>query len=156
MAALGISVGSLAPDFQLPDHRGGKVRLSEVRAQSAVLLIFFPFAFTDVCTSELAALDTHVKNFHEQGVRVLGISCDSPYSLAAFAVREHLGFDLLSDFWPHGDVCRQYGVFLDDKGFALRGSFLIDRQGRISWTLLNGPAEVRDPNAYEAALATLA
>ncbi|MDO8731863.1 MAG: peroxiredoxin [Actinomycetota bacterium] len=155
MTALGLSVGSLAPDFQLPDHRGGKVRLSDFRERQAALLVFFPFAFTEVCTSELAALDSFIDRFHERGVNVFGVSCDNPYALAEFATRARISFDLLSDFWPHGEVSRQYGVFLEDKGFAMRGSFLIDLEGRIAWAVLNGPAEERELSSYEAAMAAL-
>jgi len=156
MTSLGLSVGSPAPDFLLPDHRGGKVQLSLLREKQAVLLVFFPFAFTEVCSSEFAALEPHLGALHEQGVQVFGISCDSPYALAEFALRKSISIDLLSDFWPHGEVSRQYGVLLEDKGFAMRGSFLIDRRGQIAWTQINGPAEERDPRGYEDAAATLA
>ena len=156
MTSLGLSVGSPAPDFLLPDHRGGKVQLSLFQGKQAVLLVFFPFAFTEVCSSEFAALDLYVNKLHQQGVQVFGISCDSPYSLAAFASHKQISVDLLSDFWPHGDVSRQYGVMLEDKGFAMRGSFLVDRRGQIAWTQIIGPAEERDPSGYEAAVAALA
>lgn len=156
MPALGLALGDHAPDFELPDHRGGKVRLHSVLEQQAVLLVFFPFAFTAVCSSEFRALQAKSEAFQQSGVTVLGISCDSPYALAEFASREQLTIDLLSDFWPHGDVSRDYCVLLDDKGFAMRGSFLIDRQGAIAWSMLNGPADERDPGEYEAAIARLA
>ncbi|MDP2012604.1 MAG: redoxin domain-containing protein [Actinomycetota bacterium] len=155
MPSIGLAIGVQAPDFQLPDHRGGKVRLQDLREQRAVLLVFFPFAFTEVCSSEFRALQSKVKAFEHRGVTVLGISCDSPYALAEFATREQLTLDLLSDFWPHGAVCREYGVLLDDKGFAMRGSFLVNRKGNIVWSLLNGPADERDPREYENAIARL-
>jgi len=156
MPALGVELGSIAPDFLLPDQRGGKVQLSAVLESQAVLLVFLPFAFTDVCAGELMALEARVADFNQRAVQVLAVSCDSPYSLAEFAGRLHLSFDLLSDFWPHGQVSSQYGVFLAEKGFATRGSFLIDRQRRIAWSIVHGPAEERDPQAYEVAIATLA
>ncbi|MDO9484443.1 MAG: redoxin domain-containing protein [Actinomycetota bacterium] len=156
MPALGLPVGTTAPDFLLADHRGGKVQLSSFRGKSAVLLVFFPYAFTNVCSSEFTALSAHVKKLHLRGVEILGISCDSPYALAEFALRNEIGIDLLSDHWPHGNVCREYEVFLEDKGFAMRASFLIDQQGHIVWTLLQGPAEQRDPAAYDAAVDALA
>lgn len=155
MPAIGLAVGSSAPDFQLQDHRGGKVQLSSHRSEQAVLLVFFPFAFTDVCSSELRALQTQVSDFRRRNVTVLAVSCDSPYALAALAKQEQLTFDLLSDFWPHGQVSRDYGVLLDDKGFAMRGSFLIDRDGVIAWSVVNGPAEARDSRDYADAIATL-
>ena len=156
MAAAGLSIGSTAPDFQLPDHRGGKLHLGAALGQQAVLLVFFPFAFTEVCASEMRALQSRVDFFHNAKVTVLGVSCDSPYSLAEFARRERLTFDLLSDFWPHGQVSRDYGVLLDDKGFAMRGSFLINTRAGIAWSMLNGPADERDPREYEVAIAALA
>ncbi len=156
MPALGLPVGSDAPDFLLADHRGGKVRLSSFRGKSAVLLVFFPYAFTNVCSSEFIELNAYVNKFHLRGVEIFGISCDSPYALAEFALRNEINIDLLSDHWPHGNVCREYEVFLEDKGFAMRASFLIDFQGHIAWTLLQGPAEQRDPSAYEAAVTALA
>lgn len=155
LTAIGLGIGEQAPDFELPDHRGGKIRLSRLRGDSAVLLVFFPFAFTNVCTSELVALGRRLETLQEHGVRVLAVSCDSPYALAAFAEREHVAIELLSDFWPHGEVTRAYGLLLEDKGFAMRGSFLIDRDGRIAWSVVQGPADERDADAYVEALGTL-
>ena len=155
MPAVGLAIASTAPDFQLPDHRGGKLQLSAVLSREAVLLVFFPFAFNDVCAGEMRALQSRVDSFHRSGVKVIAVSCDSPYALAEFAEREQLTFDLASDFWPHGRVSDAYGVLLDDKGFAIRASFLIDRNSRVAWSILHGPAEERDAVEYEVAIASL-
>ena len=156
MSALGISIGSSAPDFVLPDHRGGKVQLSSCLSVQAVLLIFFPFAFNDVCASEFRSLAKSREVLLGAGVASLAVSCDTPYALAQFAEREGIDIALLSDFWPHGAVAQQYGVFLEDKGFAMRASFLINRRGDVTWSMVNGPGHERDARTYEAAVATLA
>jgi peroxiredoxin (alkyl hydroperoxide reductase subunit C) len=76
-------------------------------------------------------------------------------SLRAWADAEAYFFPLLSDFWPHGEAARSYGVFWEQTGFAIRGTFLVDRSGVIRWTLVNGPGEPRDFDGYRAALAEL-
>jgi peroxiredoxin len=149
-----IAVGAVAPDFELRDQHGQAHRLSLLVQERPVLLVFYPFAFTPTCTGELGALrDAHV-NFHEK-VLPLGISCDPASALRVFAEQESLPFPLLSDFWPHGAVSRQYGVFLEDRGFATRGSFLIDQSAVVRWSVVNSPAEKRDLDDYLTALAAL-
>lgn len=125
-------VGGPAPDFDLRDQHGAPVRLSGMRGR-VVLLVFFPFAFTTVCTSELAQLRTEVAGREGDGLAVLAISCDPMFSLRVFADREGIGFALLSDFWPHGAVARAYGVFDPERGCPLRGTFVIDREGLVHW-----------------------
>jgi len=153
--SVGLDVGEQAPDFTLPDHRGGKVTLSSHRGQASVLLHFFPFAFTNVCTQEWRSIRDIREELDLSGAVLLGISCDSPYALADFAERAGIQHDLLSDFWPHGRVSREYGLFLEDKGFALRGSYLIDIDGRIAWSAITGPAQDRTIADYVHALRTL-
>lgn len=152
--SIGARVGEPAPAFSLPDHRGGRVRLEELRG-TPVLLHFFPFAFTSVCAGEWVALRTLAPDLARTGTVLLGISCDSPYALAAFARQSGIEADLLSDFWPHGQVTRDYGLLIDDKGFALRGSVLLDRAGIVRWVQVNGPAQARDPEQARAALLLL-
>lgn len=146
--SIGVSVGQVAPDFTLPAHDGGKVNLDELCAAGPVVLVFFPFAFTGVCQSELRALELMKAEFARQGASIVAISCDSPYSLQAFAQVEKLTFTLLSDFWPHGEVSRAFDVFLDDKGFATRGTFILDRTRIVRWSLIHGPGVERDPRQY--------
>lgn len=152
---IGARIGQQAPDFRLPDHRGGTVQLSALRGVAPVLLHFFPFAFTGVCAGEWAALRALDDDLARTGTVLLGISCDSPHALAAFAEREAIGHDLLSDFWPHGAASTAYGLFLEDKGFALRGTFLVDVAGIVRWSLVTGPAQARDVDEIRVGLKLL-
>ncbi len=146
--------GDPAPEFVLPDAHGTPVSLVGLRG-TPVVLVFFPFAFSGICTSELAELRDNIEDFEAAGVRLLGISCDARHSLRAWSEEEGFGFDLLSDFWPHGAAARSYGVFDDAAGMAVRGSFLVDADGIVRWRVVNGPGEARELGAYRAALAGL-
>ena len=146
--------GDPAPEFVLPDAHGTPVSLVGLRG-TPVVLVFFPFAFSGICTSELAELRDNIEDFEAAGVRLLGISCDPRHSLRAWSEEEGFGFDLLSDFWPHGAAARSYGVFDDGAGMAVRGSFLVDADGIVRWCVVNGPGEARELGAYRAALAGL-
>lgn len=146
--------GDVAPDLELPDTHGTPVRLSALRG-SPVVLVFFPFVFSGICTGELCELRDNIAGFDARGVRLLGISTDASFAQRAWAEQERFGFDLLSDFWPHGEVSRRYGVLDEANGHALRGSFLIDADGVIRWSVVNPRGQARDLAAYGAALETL-
>jgi peroxiredoxin len=148
-------VGDLAPDFTLRDQHGAELTLAQVRARSAVVLVFYPFAFSGLCTGELREIRDGLEDFQDDGIQVLAISCDPMYALRSWADQEGYFFPLLSDFWPHGEVARRYGVFLEDKGFATRGTFLLDREGVVRWSLVNPPGQARDFTAYRQALTQL-
>jgi mycoredoxin-dependent peroxiredoxin len=150
-----LSPGLPAPDFELPDQHGTPVRLSHFRRRSDVLLVFYPAAFSTVCTGELAGLQEQVAapSGDQRGLQVLAVSCDSVHAQRAWAERRGFTFPLLSDFWPHGAVAREYGVFNPARGTAGRGSFLVDADGVVRWSLLNPPGVARDPAAHLAALA---
>ncbi|MGA4982271.1 peroxiredoxin [Streptomyces cellulosae] len=150
-----IPVGAQAPDFELKDNHGAPVRLSDFRGQKNVVLLFYPFAFTGVCTGELGEIRDRLEQFSERDAEVLAVSNDSIHTLRVFGEQEDLPFPLLSDFWPHGDVSRAYGVFDEDKGCAVRGTFVIDRQGVVRATVSSALADARDPGEYLAALDTL-
>ena len=111
-----------APDFDLANQFGERVRLSDFRGVKAVALVFFPLAFSGVCTGELCALRDNLDLFTDHDVELLGVSVDSKATLRAFAEQEGYDFPLLADFWPHGAVAKEYGVFLDEKGFANRAA----------------------------------
>lgn len=149
------AVGDEAPDFELRDQHGQTHRLSGYRGRTNVLLVFYPFAFTGVCTGELCALRDDFDVPRRDDVTVLAISCDAVGSLRAFAERDRIDFPLLSDFWPHGRVATSYGVFNEVLGAAERGSFLIDREGVVRWTTRTELGQARDIADYEKALAQL-
>ncbi len=149
-----VRVGDPAPDFTLPDTQGTPVHLADLRGKP-VLLVFYPFAFSGTCTGELCELRDNIAQFDRADVTLLGISCDPMFTLRAFREQEGYGFELLSDFWPHGEVASRYGVFDDARGLAVRGSFLIDADGVVRWTVVNQPGERRDLEGYLEALARL-
>ncbi|NEC50628.1 peroxiredoxin [Actinospica acidiphila] len=150
-----IPVGAQAPDFELKDNHGAPVRLSDFRGQKNVVLLFYPFAFTGVCTGELSEIRDRLEQFAERDAEVLAVSNDSIHTLRVFGEQEDLPFPLLSDFWPHGNVSRAYGVFDEDKGCAVRGTFVIDRQGVVRATVSSRMADARDAGEYLEALDTL-
>ena len=150
-----VAVGEPAPDFTLRNQHGESVTLSQFRGAKNVILVFYPFAFSGICTGELCEIRDELADFEGEDVQVLGISCDPMHSLRAWADREGYTFPLLSDFWPHGAVATQYGVFAADKGFAIRGTFLVDTEGVVRWSLVNGPGQARDFDGYREALAHL-
>ncbi|MBO0847445.1 MAG: peroxiredoxin [Nocardioides sp.] len=147
-----IEVGALAPDFVLRDQNNQEVTLSAFRGQKAVLLVFYPLAFTGICTGELCAVRDDLSTFQNDDVQVITVSVDSPYSHKIFAEREGYRFPLLSDFWPHGAVAQQYGVFNEAAGIANRGTFLIDRDGVVRFAEMNEPGQGRDAQRWREAI----
>ena len=152
---MAIQVGDKAPDFELKDNHGRSVKLSDFRGEKKVVLLFYPFAFTGVCTGELCALRDNLPRFADRDTQLLAVSNDSIHTLRVFAEQEGLEYPLLSDFWPHGNASRAYGVFDEDKGCAVRGTFVIDKEGVVRWTVVNGLPDARDLNDYVKALDTL-
>ena len=141
-----------APDFELANQFGEPIRLSDFRGRKAVALVFFPLAFSGTCTGELCALRDNIGLFRDHRVELLGISVDSKYALRAWAEQEGYDFGLLADFWPHGGVAKEYGVFLPEKGFANRATFLVDDSGIIRASFITAPGEARSIESYRAAL----
>ncbi len=148
-----VDVGSQAPDFTLKDYNNQQVTLSSVYADKPVLLVFYPFAFSGICTGELCQLRDDFASF--EGVQVVGVSVDTPFSLKVWAKQENYQFPLLSDFWPHGEVAKAYGVFNEKAGMANRGTFLIDSAGTVRFAEVNQPGEARDQEAWKKAVASL-
>ncbi len=141
-----------APDFDLANQFGEHIRLSDFRGTKPVALVFFPLAFSSTCTGELCELRDNLSLFRSNGVELIGISVDSKASLRAWAEQEGYEFALLADFWPHGAVAKEYGVFLEDRGFANRATFVIDAQGVIRASFITAPGEARSIDEYRAAL----
>jgi peroxiredoxin (alkyl hydroperoxide reductase subunit C) len=148
-------VGDPAPDFTLRDQNNEEFTLSSFRGSKAVLIIFYPLAFTGICTSELARVQKDLDVFVADHVETVSISADSTYSNKVFSEREGFEFRLLSDYWPHGAVARLYGVFNEEAGFANRGTFLVDRDGIVRFAELNGPGDGRDPDVWRTAIEAL-
>ncbi|WP_370619014.1 peroxiredoxin [Mumia sp. Pv 4-285] len=146
-----IEIGTEAPDFTLKNQHGEDVTLSGLRGKKT-LLVFYPFAFSGVCTGELCEIRDNLAAFNELGAEVLAISCDPMFALRAFAEKDGLTFSLLADFWPHGAVASAYGVFDEARGCALRGSFLIDEEGVVRWKVENGLPDARELKSYLGAL----
>ncbi|MCT9087869.1 peroxiredoxin [Streptomyces sp. ASQP_92] len=152
---MAIEVGTLAPEFELKDNHGRTVKLSDFRGEKNVVLLFYPFAFTGVCTGELCELRDNLPKFVNDDTQLLAVSNDSIHTLRVFAEQEGLEYPLVSDFWPHGEVSRAYGVFDEDKGCAVRGTFIIDKEGVVRWTVVNALPDARDLNEYLKALDTI-
>jgi peroxiredoxin len=148
------SVGESAPDFTLRDQHGQDVTLAELRG-APVVLLFYPFAFSRVCSGELRSIRDDHPALVREGVRLLGISCDPMFALRAFAEAERLSVPLLSDFWPHGEVARRYGVLDEDRGCARRSTFVVDADGVVRWTVHNAMPDARDLDELEGVLERL-
>ena len=150
-----ITIGSAAPDFELNDQNGNKVSLSSFKGKKNVVLLFIPFAFTGTCTGELCAMRDDLASFQNESVELLALSCDSMYSQRIWAEQEGYKFPVLSDFWPHGATAQAYGIFDEARGCALRGTFVIDKEGIVRWSVVNGLGDARSNDDYKAALAAL-
>ena len=126
-----LRAGDMAPDFALKDHEGKEFRLSELRGKR-VLLSFHPLAWTGVCAKQMQSLEANAETFASLNTVPVGISIDSVPTKKAWA--EDLGIKkvrLLSDFWPHGQVAKLYGIFKEDTGFSQRANVIVDENGKI-------------------------
>jgi mycoredoxin-dependent peroxiredoxin len=150
-----IDVGARAPDFTLKDQNNQEIRLADFRDRKAVLLVFYPMAFTGTCQGELTEIRDNLDEYQNGDVQVLTVSVDTVYSPKVWAEREGFEFPLLADFWPHGGVAQAYGVFNDAAGIANRGTFLIDRRGVVRFAEMVGPGESRDQKGWREALAAV-
>ncbi|HMK63605.1 MAG TPA: peroxiredoxin [Acidimicrobiales bacterium] len=153
---MALTVGELAPDFDLPSSTGENVKLSELRTKHNVVLVFYPFTFTGVCRGELCELRDDIASFQAADVQVLACSCDSVHSQRRWAEEEGFTFPVLSDFWPHGAVSKAYGVFNEQLGCANRSTFVIDTRGTVVATFASADLRTpREKSEYEKALAQL-
>lgn len=147
-----VDVGRPAPDFALRDQHRQVVSLADFRDTKNVLLVFYPYAFTRVCDSELHAIQDDLASFQNDAVQVLTVSVDTVYAHRVWAEREGFEFPLLADFWPHGAVAQAYGCFDDVSGCATRGTYAIDRAGILRWKAVNAIPDARDVGAWRAVL----
>jgi peroxiredoxin len=152
---MAVDIGAPAPLFTLQNQHGESVSLEDFRGRKDVVLVFYPFAFSGVCTGELRQLRDEFTDLAGETTELLAISCDPIYSLRAYADRDGYEFSLLSDFWPHGQVARAYDTFNSERGCAFRLTVVVDRDGIVRWQVQNSMAPARDPQGYRAALSTL-
>jgi peroxiredoxin len=152
---MAVEVGHEAPDFELKDQRGKPVRLSGFRGEKNVVLVFYPLAFSGVCSGEMAAMRDDFPEASQDDVELLTVSVDSTFAHRTWSDQEHFEFGLLSDFWPHGGVAQLYGVFDEDRGLSVRGTFIIDKAGVVRWKVVNPIPQARDIADYQKALAAL-
>jgi peroxiredoxin len=133
---MAVRTGDNAPEFDLEVTYSERVKLSDFRGRSNVLLVFHPFAFTRVCEEEARDLQENLESFRNAQTEIVFVSCDP--SAARQAWRRDLGaeYTFASDFWSHGEVAKTYGVFNESNGAAHRGTFLIDKDGTIIWSLV--------------------
>ena len=148
-------IGLPAPDFTLRDQNNQEVLLSGFRG-SPVLLVFYPFAFTGVCEGELCALRDDFSEFENAGVQVLAVTCDTRHAHRVWSEQQGYQFPVLSDFWPHGETARAYGVFNDTRGMAVRGTFLVDKAGIVRFSEVNQPGDARNQDGWKKAVSELA
>jgi len=142
-----LSVGTVAPDFELPDAAGEAVRLSELRGKP-VVLAFYPLDWSPGCSQQLDLYQQEIEEFDKRGAKLLGISVDSIYSHGAWAAVRGITFPLLSDFQPKGEAARRYNVWRESDGFSERALYVIDRQGRIAYSHVS-PELHHVPDVYE-------
>jgi peroxiredoxin len=151
-----VAVGDSAPDFTLKDQNGDEVTLSALRGKP-VVIVFYPFTFTGVCEGELCEIRDNPGAFEHAGAQVLAISCDTRHAQKQWAGQQGFTFPVLSDFWPHGDTAKAYGVFNEALGCANRATFVLDSDGTVSSTFSS--PDLGTPRAkaeYDAALAAVA
>ena len=151
---MAVEIGDQAPDFVAYDQHGTDVKLSALRGTN-VVLVFYPLAFSGVCSGELCEMRDSFPESEREDVELLTVSVDSVYVHRTWAETEGYEFGLLSDFWPHGEVAKAYGVFDDERGLATRGTFIIDKEGVIRWKVVNAIPQARDLAEYKKALAEL-
>ena len=152
---MSISVGDTAPEFSLPDQDRQVVSLAELRG-APVLVVFYPFAFSGLCTGELCQLRDELADYTGAGVEVLAVSTDPVFTLKAWKDAQGFEFSLLSDFWPHGATAQAYGVFHDQAGMALRATFLVDAEGKVAFAEVNQPGDARAQSGWKDAVSQLA
>ncbi|MEP9391178.1 peroxiredoxin [Gordonia sp. VNQ95] len=151
-----LEVGDLAPDFELRDQNNQRVSLSRLLGEGrSVLIVFFPLAFTGTCQGELGYIRDHLPQFSNDDLTTVAVSVGPPPTHKVWSSTQGFLFPILSDFWPHGAVARAYGVFSAERGYADRGTFVVDADGRIVFADVVGPGEARTEAVWDRALATL-
>ena len=152
---MSLLIGDKTPDFSLPNQFGEPVSLSQFKGKKNVVIVFYPLSFSGVCTGELCEIRDNFASFERADVELLAISVDSKYVQKQFAEKEGYKFSVLADFWPHGAVAKDYGVFLEDSGIANRATFVINKDGELVAKFVTAPGQARSLDEYDKALASL-
>ncbi|GAB09000.1 peroxiredoxin AhpE [Gordonia araii NBRC 100433] len=150
-----IAVGSRAPDFTLPDQNNQRVNLSTLTDERRTLLVFFPLAFTGNCEGELGLIRDRLPEFDNDSLTTVAISVGPPPTHKVWSSAQGFLFPILSDFWPHGAVAQQYGVFSERHGYSLRGTVLVDRDRSVLFSDAAEAGAPRDDSVWERALAAV-
>ncbi|MFZ2512716.1 MAG: peroxiredoxin [Gordonia sp. (in: high G+C Gram-positive bacteria)] len=150
-----VAVGASAPDFTLRDQNNQEVTLAALREKGRVLVVFFPLAFTGTCEGELGYIRDNLPQFENDEVNTVAISVGPSPTHKVWSSAQGFLFPILADFWPHGQVASDYGVFDAQRGVPNRGTFLIDRDGTVLFAAMVGPGEARTAETWDAALAAL-
>ena len=148
-------VGDNAPDFSLTNQFGEIVSLSDFRGKKAVALVFYPLAFSGLCTGELCELRDNFGVFETEGVELIAVSVDSKFVQKSFAEQEGYKFSVLADFWPHGGTAKAYGVFNEEAGIAQRATFVINKDGQIAAKFVTSVGQPRSFAEYKKAIEAL-
>ncbi len=149
---MSLETGVPAPGFALQNQRREVVSLEDLKGSKAAL-VFIPYAFTKTCEGELCEIRDNLHRFNDSGVRVVAITCNTRHANAAWAEQQGFTFDILSDFWPHGETARAYDSFDDVYGYATRTTYFLNEEGVITGVVASDELGVARPfAAYEAAL----
>jgi peroxiredoxin len=152
---MSLIIGDSAPDFELANQFGETVSLAQFKGQKPVVLVFYPLSFSGICTGELCVIRDNFAKFDNKDVELLAISVDSKYVQKQFAEHEGYKFSVLADFWPHGAVAKEYGVFIEEAGISNRATFVIDKEGILAAKFITAPGQARSLDEYDKALAAL-
>jgi len=152
---MSVLIGDLAPDFTLTNQFGENVTLSDFRGKKPVVMVFYPLSFSGICTGELCELRDNFDRFDRDNVELLAISVDSKFVQKMFAEHEGYKFSVLADFWPHGGLAKEYGVFIEEAGISNRATFVIDTNGVLVAKFVTAPGQARSLDEYDKALESL-
>ena len=152
---MSLIIGDKAPNFTLTNQFGEEVTLSDFRGKKNVVIVFYPLSFSGICKGELCELRDNFSQFEVADVELLAISVDSKFVQKQFAEQEGYKFSVLSDFWPHGAVASDYGVFLSEAGISNRATFVINKDGDLVAKFVTAPGQARSLDEYQKALSSL-